>query len=436
MTEAMTAGAGDSVVPARMRTVVFASSIGTVIEWYDFLIYGTAAALAFNKLFFPSIDPLLGTLAAFGSYAVGFLARPLGGALFGHFGDRLGRKSMLMITMLIMGLGTFLIGCLPTYSSIGVWAPILLIALRLIQGIGLGGEWGGASLLVLEHAPEGRRGFFGSLVQVGFPLGLVLSSLAFTSVSRMEEAEFLSWGWRVPFLLSIVLVLLGVFIRARVAESPVFERLKRREQLSRRPVLEALLEHPRAFLLAIGLKISEVSWVYILTVFVVFYATTKLSLPKKLILDAILYGALLELLTIPFFGWLSDQVGRRPIYLVGSLVTMVIAFPVFALIQTKDPAIVMATIVVAMSLGHGMMFAPESTYFPELFGANVRYSGASFGFQVAAAIGGGFSPIAATALSGYLSGTASVSVLLIGLAAITLVAALLARETKNDPLMN
>jgi MHS family shikimate/dehydroshikimate transporter-like MFS transporter len=290
--------------------------------------------------------------------------------------------------------------------------------------------------LVLEHAPEGSRGFFGSLVQVGFPLGLVLSSLAFTSVSRMEEAEFLSWGWRVPFLLSIVLVLLGVFIRARVAESPVFERLKRREQLSRRPVLEALLEHPRAFLLAIGLKISEVSWVYILTVFVVFYATTKLSLPKKLILDAILYGALLELLTIPFFGWLSDQVGRRPIYLVGSLVTMVIAFPVFALIQTKDPAIVMATIVVAMSLGHGMMFAPESTYFPELFGANVRYSGASFGFQVAAAIGGGFSPIAATALSGYLSGTASVSVLLIGLAAITLVAALLARETKNDPLMN
>jgi MHS family shikimate/dehydroshikimate transporter-like MFS transporter len=436
MNEAMTAGAGELVVPARMRTVVFASSIGTVIEWYDFLIYGTAAALAFNKLFFPSIDPLLGTLAAFGSYAVGFLARPLGGALFGHFGDRLGRKSMLMITMLIMGLGTFLIGCLPTYSSIGVWAPILLIALRLIQGIGLGGEWGGASLLVLEHAPEGSRGFFGSLVQVGFPLGLVLSSLAFTSVSRMEEAEFLSWGWRVPFLLSIVLVLLGVFIRARVAESPVFERLKRREQLSRRPVLEALLEHPRAFLLAIGLKISEVSWVYILTVFVVFYATTKLSLPKKLILDAILYGALLELLTIPFFGWLSDQVGRRPIYLVGSLVTMVVAFPVFALIQTKDPAIVMATIVVAMSLGHGMMFAPESTYFPELFGANVRYSGASFGFQVAAAIGGGFSPIAATALSGYLSGTASVSVLLIGLAAITLVAALLARETKNDPLMN
>jgi MHS family shikimate/dehydroshikimate transporter-like MFS transporter len=418
-----------------MKSVVFASSIGTVIEWYDFLIYGTAAALVFNKQFFPSTDPIVGTLAAFGSYAVGFFARPLGGALFGHFGDRVGRKSMLMLTMIIMGLGTFLIGCLPNYETIGVWAPILLIALRLVQGIGLGGEWGGASLLVLEHAPADQRGFYGSLVQIGFPLGLVLSSLAFANVSKMPEADFLSWGWRIPFLVSVVLVVVGIFIRARVTESPVFERLKAEKGLAKSPVVDAIVKNPRAFLSAIGLKLSEVSWVYMLTVFIVFYATTKLGLPKKLILDAILYGALLELVSIPFFGWLCDKIGRKPMFLIGSVTTMAIAFPVFWLIETRDPAIVAATIAVAMSLGHGMMFAPESTYFPELFGANVRYSGASFGFQVSAAIGGGLSPIAATMLFGYMGGSAGVSIMLIVLATITLIAAINARETKNDPLL-
>jgi MHS family shikimate/dehydroshikimate transporter-like MFS transporter len=418
-----------------MRSVVFASSIGTVVEWYDFLIYGTAAALVFNKLFFPSVDPILGTLAAFGSYAVGFLARPLGGALFGHFGDRLGRKSMLMLTLLVMGTGTFLIGCLPTYATAGIWAPISLTVLRLVQGLGLGGEWGGASILVIEHAPAHRRGLYGSLVQIGFPLGLVLSSLAFTLVSRMPETDLLSWGWRIPFLLSLVLVVLGLVMRASVTESPVFERLEAQKKISKNPVWEALSLHPRAFLLAIGLKISEVSWVYILTVFVAYYATTRLALPKKLILDAILCGAVLELATIPLFGWLSDHIGRRPMYLIGALVTIAIAFPVFTLIETRDPFTVVATIAIAMSLGHGLMFAPESAYFPELFGASVRYSGASFGFQAAAAIGGGLSPIAATMLLGLMSGSRGVSVLLTGLAILTLMAAIAARETKDDPLM-
>ncbi|MCS6766097.1 MAG: MHS family MFS transporter [Candidatus Protistobacter heckmanni] len=416
-----------------MRSVVFASAIGTIIEWYDFLIYGTAAALVFNKLFFPNVDPFVGTLAAFGSYAVGFLARPLGGALFGHFGDRVGRKSMLM---LIMGLGTALIGCLPTYETVGVWAPIMLITLRLVQGIGLGGEWGGASLLVLEHAPHGKRGFYGSLVQIGFPLGLVLSSLAFVTASKMPEADFLAWGWRLPFLLSVVLVGLGMFIRTRVQESPVFEQMKAQKRLAERPVFDAVFKHPGAFLSAIGLKLSEVSWVYILTVFVVFYATTKLGLPKKLILDGILYAALLELVTLPFFGWLSDQIGRKPMYVIGATISILMAYPMFMLLETKDPAIITATIVVAMSLGHGMMFAPESTYFPELFGANVRYSGASFGFQVSAALGGGLGPIIATALTGYMGGTSGVTALLIGVAVITLIAALKARETKNDPLQH
>jgi MHS family shikimate/dehydroshikimate transporter-like MFS transporter len=418
-----------------MKSVVLASSIGTIIEWYDFLIYGLAAALVFNKQFFPTVDPVVGTLAAFGASAVGFFARPLGGALFGHFGDRIGRKSVLMLTMLTMGLGTFLIGCLPNYDSIGVLAPILLVALRLVQGIGLGGEWGGASLLVLEHAPAHRRGLYGSLVQIGFPLGLALSSLAFAAASKMPDADFQSWGWRVPFLLSLVLVIVGVFVRAKVAESPVFERMKAENRVVKSPLLDVILRHPRAFLTAIGLKLSEVSWVYMLTAFVVAYATTKLGLPKKLLLDAVLYGALLELITIPCFGWLSDQIGRRPMYIIGSVITIIIAFPVLMLIETKDPTIVILTIAIAMSLGHGMMFAPESTYFPELFGANIRFSGASFGFQVSAAIGGGLSPIVATMLTNKMGGSAGVSVLLIILAVITLIAALYARETKNDPLL-
>src|SRR5882757_6203381 len=267
-----------------MAAIAFAGTFGTIIEWYDFLIYGTAAALVFNRLFFPTIDPTTGTLAALATYAVGFLARPLGGALFGYYGDRIGRKSMLMLTMMVMGVGTFLIGLLPTYDQIGLWAPILLVVLRFVQGLGLGGEWGGASLMVLEHAPAHRRGFYGSLVQVGFLLGLVTSSGIFAIVTKMPEADFLSWGWRIPFLISIVLVALGAFIRARIPETPVFEAIKAKQDLSSNPFYEAVFKSPRAFLVALGLKLSEVSWVYMLTVFVVVYATTKLALPRTLLL--------------------------------------------------------------------------------------------------------------------------------------------------------
>jgi len=294
-----------------MATVVFAGSVGTIIEWYDFLIYGTAAALVFNTLFFPNIDPLAGTLASLATYSVGFVARPIGGAIFGHFGDRIGRKIMLMITMVIMALGTFVVGCLPTYQQIGVWAPILLVILRLIQGIGLGGEWGGASLMVIEHAPAGRRGLFGSLVQIGFPLGLVTSSGVFALVTMMPEADFKSWGWRIPFLLSILLLGVGWFVRARVPETPIFEEIKRRGAISRNPFVEAILKNPRSFLVAVGLKISEVSWVYILTIFIVVYATNQLNLPRTLLLNAIFVAALVEVITIPLFGWLSDHLGRR-----------------------------------------------------------------------------------------------------------------------------
>jgi MHS family shikimate/dehydroshikimate transporter-like MFS transporter len=418
-----------------ITTIVFASCLGTVIEWYDFLIYASAATLVFNKAFFPTFDPLAGTLAALGSYAVGFLARPLGGALFGHFGDRLGRKSMLVLTLTIMGLSTFGIGLLPTYASIGVVAPILLILLRVIQGIGLGGEWGGASLMVLEHAPAARRGFYTSFVQIGFPVGLVLASLVFALVSKMSDVDFAAYGWRIPFLVSILLLALGTFVRSRVPETPVFEALKGRDGLSGNPVIETIRQNSGSFLIAVGLKLSEVSWVYMLTVFVVGYATSKLGLPKPQMLDAVMYAALLELISLPLFGWLSDQIGRKPLYILGALFTIGFAFPLFWMLESKSTALIFTAIIVAMNFGHGMMFGPESCYFPELFGARVRYSGASFGFQVSAAIGGGFAPIIATALVGYLGGTSGVSIMMIGLALITLVAALAARETRGCALI-
>jgi MFS transporter, MHS family, shikimate and dehydroshikimate transport protein len=415
----------------KINSIVFASCLGTIIEWYDFLIYATAAALVFNKAFFPTFDPLAGTLAALGSYAVGFLARPLGGALFGHFGDRLGRKSMLVLTLFIMGLSTFCIGLLPTYASIGVFAPILLILLRVIQGIGLGGEWGGASLMVLEHAPAKNRGFYTSFVQIGFPIGLVLATLVFALVSKLPDAEFLAYGWRIPFLVSIILLAIGTFVRSRIPETPVFERLKIRGDLSSNPFGEAVGKNARTFLIAVGLKLSEVSWVYMLTVFVVVYATTKLGLPKPFLLDAVMYAALLELISLPLFGWLSDKIGRRPLYILGALFTIAFAFPLFWMLESMSTVLVFTAIVIAMNFGHGMMFGLESCYFPELFGPRVRYSGASFGFQVSAAIGGGFAPIMATAMAGYFGGTTGVSIMMIVLALITLAAALAARETRG-----
>jgi MHS family shikimate/dehydroshikimate transporter-like MFS transporter len=415
---------------SKLNSIVFASCVGTIIEWYDFLIYATAAALVFNKAFFPTFDPLAGTLAALGSYAVGFLARPLGGALFGHFGDRLGRKSMLVLTLFIMGLSTFLIGLLPTYASIGVLAPILLILLRVVQGIGLGGEWGGASLMVLEHAPADRRGFYTSFVQIGFPIGLVLATLMFALVSKLPDADFALWGWRIPFLISIVLLAIGTFVRSRVPETPVFEALKARGGLSKNPVGEAVSKNGRMFLIAVGLKLSEVSWVYMLTVFVVGYATSKLGIPKQQMLDCVLYAALFELISLPFFGWLCDRIGRRPLYILGALFTILFAFPLFWMLESKSAALITTAIIIAMNFGHGMMFGPESAYFPELFGPGVRYSGASFGFQVSAAIGGGFAPIIATAMVGYLGGTTGVSLMMIGLALFTLAAALAAPETR------
>jgi len=304
----------------------------------------------------------------------------------------------------------------------------------VIQGIGLGGEWGGASLMVLEHAPADRRGFYTSFVQIGFPIGLVLATLVFALVTKLPDADFAAYGWRIPFLLSVVLLAVGTFVRSRVPETPVFEGLKMRDGLSKNPVGEAIGKNTKTFLIAVGLKLSEVSWVYMLTVFVVGYATSRLGMPKPMMLDAVMYAALLELVSLPVFGWLSDKIGRRPLYILGALFTIVFAFPLFWMLESKSTALIFAAIMIAMNFGHGMMFGPETCYFPELFGSRVRYSGASFGFQVSAAIGGGFAPVIATAMVGYLGGTTGVSIMMIVLALITLAAALAAHETRGAPL--
>ena len=417
---------------ATMRTVLWASVLGTVVEWYDFLIYGTAAALVFNKLFFPSFAPATGTLAAFGTYAVGFAARPLGGIVFGHFGDRLGRKTMLMLTMMIMGGGTFLIGCLPTFGQVGIWAPLLLIVLRFVQGFGLGGEWGGAVLMVVEHAPAGRRGLYGSLVQLGFPLGLAVSTGIFIPLSALPADDFLSWGWRIPFLLSVVLVMGGLFVRMRLSETPAFDQVRQADNLARRPMLEVFSRVPRVVLIAIGMKISEVAWVYVLTVFSIVYATTRLGLPRTLILNGIIAGALLELVTLPLAGALSDRFGRKPIYLAGVVLSIACAFPVFWLLDTRDPVFVVLGLALVMNVTHAIGFGIGASWMPELFGTRVRYTGASIGCQVSAALSGGFAPIIATALLAWAGATWPVSVYLVALGLIAGVAVIAAKETHAD----
>lgn len=420
----------DAVSDADRRQIVWSSVIGTTVEWYDFLIYGTASALVFSKLFFPSFDPLVGTIAAFGSYAVGFLARPLGGVIFGHFGDRVGRKAMLSLTIIIMGLGTFLIGCLPTYAQIGIWAPILLVALRLVQGIGIGGEWGGAVLMVVESVPPERRGFFGSLVQLGYPLGVVTSIGAFALAGLMPEAEFLAWGWRLPFLASALLVAVGLFIRLRLHETPSFRRVKQRAATAKLPVMEILTEHPRTFLKAVGLKVSEIAYVSIVTVFSISYVTGQLGLSRSVILNGILIAAVIELFTLPLFGWLSDRYGRRPLFVAACLFSIAFAFPLFTLLDTRDPTIITLTVAVALSFGQGIMFGTGAAWMSELFDARLRYSGASLGFQVGAALSGGFTPLIAAALLTWSSGaTWPISVYLIALACVTLLATLAAPET-------
>jgi MHS family shikimate/dehydroshikimate transporter-like MFS transporter len=409
--------------------VAVASFIGTAIEWYDFFLYGTAAALVFNRLFFPSLDPLAGTMAAFGTFAVGFVARPLGGVVFGHYGDKLGRKAMLSTTLMLMGLATFAVGLLPTYDTLGIWAPALLVLLRLVQGFGLGGEWGGAVLMAVEHAPPNRRGFYGSWPQMGAPAGMLLATAVFSVFSRLSEAQFLAWGWRIPFLLSSVLIGMGVFIRLRVAESPVFQHRKPEAAAPRIPVLDALRTYPKQILLAMGARFAENGFFYIITTFVLSYGTERLGLPRSTFLNGVLIAMSVHLVAIPAFGAASDRFGRRPVYLAGAVGCGLMAFPFFWLLDTKETGLIWLAICLGI-VAHAAMYGPQASFFSELFGTRVRYSGASLGYQLASVFAGGLSPVVATALLARSGGQAwPISLYMVVLSVITLVSVWLSAET-------
>jgi MHS family shikimate/dehydroshikimate transporter-like MFS transporter len=417
-------------VPASsVARVVLASFIGTTVEWYDFFLYGTAAALVFNELFFPTFDRLTGTMAAFGTYAVGFFARPVGGIIFGHFGDRLGRKSMLVTTLMLMGLATFLIGVLPTYNQIGVTAPILLVLLRFIQGFGVGGEWGGAVLMAVEHGHRGRRGLYASWVQAGVPAGSLLATGVFALFYRLPRESFMTWGWRVPFLLGILLLGVGLFIRLKVFESPLFAQMRDTKPPVRTPIFEVLLRYPGNVLLAMGARFAENGCYYIFTLFVLSYAELKLNIERGTVLTGVLLASAAQFFFIPAFGMLSDRIGRRPVYLAGAIGLAAFAFPFFQMVDTKSAPMIWLAILIGMIL-HAAMYAPQAAFLSELFGTNVRYSGASLGYQLASPFAGGLAPIIATALLTW-SGNRPwpVAVYLICLAAVTIVSVALAAET-------
>ncbi len=414
--------------------VVVASFIGTTIEWYDFFLYGTAAALVFSQLFFPTFDPLAGRMAALATYSVGFFARPVGGIVFGHFGDRWGRKSMLVITLMMMGLATFLIGVLPTYSQIGVAAPVLLVVLRIVQGFGVGGEWGGAVLMAVEHGHRGRRGLYASWVQAGVPAGLLLATAVFNLCSQLPEEAFLRWGWRVPFLLGIALLGVGMFIRLRVLESPLFAQLQDRNTPVRVPLFDVIRRYPRNVILAIGARFAENGCFYIFTVFVLAYATVELGLAKTTILNGVLVASAVQFFFIPLFGILSDYTGRRPVYLGGAVALAVFALPFFSMIDTGSTPVIWLAITIALIV-HAAMYAPQAAFFSELFGTEVRYSGASIGYQLASPLAGGLAPLIAAALLQWSGGQPwPVAVYLMVLAAVTVVSVWLAAETHRAEL--
>ena len=417
-----------------IRPVILASFIGTAIEWYDFFLYGTAAALVFNRLFFPNFDPMVGTLSAFGTFAVGFVARPIGGIVFGHFGDRIGRKAMLVYSLGIMGVATFLIGLLPTYDAIGVWAAIFLVILRFAQGIGVGGEWGGAVLMAVEHSPGGRRGLAGAWPQMGVPAGLFLSTVVFGLFSsQLSEAQFLSWGWRVPFLLSVAMVAVGLFIRLRIVETPAFIKVQEDARQEARPIVVAVRRYRRNMLLAMGMRVSENGLFYIYTVFVLSYGPSALGLARDTMLWGVTLAALIGLVAIPFFGNLSDRVGRRPVYLFGAAFSFVYALPFFWLLETRSEPIIWLAIVLGVVLGHNAMYGPQAAYFSELFGSSVRYTGASMSYQLASVFAGGLAPFIATALLSSV-GSHAVAAYMMALSAITLAATYFAEETHHNEL--
>lgn len=405
---------------ARRATV--ASVVGTTIEWYDFFLYGTAAALVFPQLFFPGQSAFAGVLAAFGTQFVGFVARPVGAAIFGHYGDRIGRKTTLMVTLFLMAFGTVLIGFLPTFQAIGVAAPILLTLLRIIQGIGVGGEWGGSVLLSMEWGHQQRRGFSASWPQIGVPLGLVLSTGVVRITSGITGTEgFASFGWRIPFIISILLIGVGLFVRMRVIESPEFEAIRKSNKVVRNPLLEVVKRQPKEILLSALVRMSEQAPFYLFITFVITYAVKHLQLNSNSILDDTLIAAALGLVSVPFFGWLSDRFGRRKVYGVGIVLTAIFAFPYFALLDTREPFIVGVAIVVSLIL-HDIQYGPQAALIAESFDADIRYTGAGLGYQLASVVAGGPAPLIAAALLAQYGNSTAIALYIIGCCAVAMVA--------------
>ncbi len=416
-------GRGDG----QLHRAMVASTVGTSLEWYDFFLYGTCAALVFPDLFFPSASNYAGTIAAFATFAVGFLARPVGAAIFGHYGDRIGRRNTLIATLVLMGIASVAIGVLPTAATIGAWAAILLVVFRIVQGIGVGGEWGGSVLLAMEWSRSGRRGFVGSWPQLGVPIGLLLSSGVIAVTMRVTGDAFDTWGWRIPFLLSFLLVLIGLAIRLKVEESPEFRRLVDSGRVARRPVSDVIHRHPREILLTALMRLAEQIPFYLFTAFVLSYGTDQLGMSRRLLVAGTLAAATLALFTVPFFGWLSDRVGRKRLYVTGAALTFAIAVPYVALLGTAVPVVVFATIALSL-IPHDMMYGPQAALIAEAFEPEVRYSGASLGYQLASVIAGGPAPlIAAWLLHTFGTGYAIAAYIMVS-AAITIAATLLLRE--------
>jgi metabolite-proton symporter len=382
----------------QLRRAVVAATVGTTIEWYDFFIYGTAAGLVFGKLYFPNEDPLTATLAAFGTYFIGFVGRPIGAAIFGHYGDRIGRKATLIATLMCMGIATFLIAFVPSYASIGIWGAVILTLLRVIQGIGVGGEWGGSVLIAMEWArTHGSRGLVASWPQFGVPSGLFLSNLAILAFSALSGDQFLTWGWRIPFVLSIILVGIGLWIRLGILETPVFQKLVSERKVERAPIVEVIKKQPREIVLSALLRMAEQAPFYIFTAFVFAYATGTLKMSRDFVLSAVLAASLLSFVTIPLSGHISDRIGRRKMYLIGAAATGFFGFLYFGMLDTGIASVVFIAIVLSL-IPHDMQYGPQAALIAEAFTPRLRYSGASLGYQLASIIAGGPAPIIATAL--------------------------------------
>jgi metabolite-proton symporter len=416
-----------------LRRAVIASTIGTAIEWYDFFLYSTVTGLVFAKLYFPNSDPWVGTLEAFGIYAVGFAARPVGAAIFGHYGDRIGRKSTLIATLLLMGIATFAVALVPTYESIGIWGAVLLTLLRFIQGVGVGGEWGGSVLMSMEWARSNHsRGLVASWPQFGVPCGLFLANLAVLSFSAMSGEQFLTWGWRVPFLLSIVLVGVGLWIRLGILETPVFARLVATRGIEKTPMLEVIRRHPKEILLSSFARMGEQAPFYIFTAFVFSYGTGTLKVSRDFLLTAVLAASILSFVSIPFFGHLSDKIGRKTMYMIGAAVTGVFGFIYFGMLDTGSASIIFFAIVLSL-VPHDMMYGPQAALIAETFPSRLRYSGASLGYQLASIIAGGPAPLIAAWLFGRYQTPYAIAWYIAACAVISLVAtALMADYTGKE----